>query len=458
MNWTLGIGSCVVSFEREWITLTDKSAGNGYRALDTLNPAEPARAGGHQKYLYFARIEHPNEAIYAENVLNYCSAVGIPARQIVMKSDGAHRSELEECLSDAITVVSTNWHLDHSCMGDRHFMDVAADAAVPVVQWILDHPSARWPGFRRTTANNSRFVFLSPYSESYFRKYIFPVCRSAWTAGTGPNQKSRVAGLTRASYLRRDTLCLVPLNLRRLDATLEKIERAPESLPYYLQKPVREAIELAYYDLQAPIERHLLSIGSAARVLEESGMLHRCIQIIEDVVQVRRRLMVFKVARKFPALLQSDVASSYLDSGLATLEEGVSITETLGRMRHAKSVISLAHVNDELHDRVLNGLNAGAVNIIEDNKIHREIFSHGENALFFRYDDDSLREALDLVFSVPSRAFQIAEAGFALRDDPRLRFGGFGNFLPYGKPQRPSLLGDELVHSPVNELDLAPLP
>jgi len=427
------------------------SAKNGLRASDAPYPAKQARGGGHQKYLYFARVEHPNEVVYAENVLTYCSAVGIPARQIVMKLDGAHRSELEKCLSDAITVVSTNWHLDHSCMGDRHFMDAAAEAAVPVVQWILDHPSARWPEFRRTTADNSRFVFLSPYSEAYFRKYIFPACRSAWTAGTGPNQKSRVAGLTRGSYLRRDTLCLVPLNLRRLDATLEDIERAPASLPYYLQKPVREAIELAYYDLQAPIERHLLSIGPVAEVLEESNMLHRCIQIIEDAVQVRRRLKVFEIARKFPVLLQSDVASSYLDSGLATLEEGVSITETLGRMRRAKSVISLTHVNDELHDRVLNGLNAGVVNIIEDNKIHREIFRHGENALFFRYEDDSLREALDLVFSVPSRAFQIAEAGFALRDDPRLRFGGFSNFLPYSKPQQSSSLGDKLVLSPVNE-------
>jgi hypothetical protein len=437
-----------VSSEREWIALTDKGAGNGLRALDALNPAKQA---GHQKYLYFARSGHPNEAIYAENVLTYCAAVGIPARQIVMNSNGAHRFELEKCLSDAITVVSTNWHLDHSCLGDRHFMDVAADAAVPVVQWILDHPSARWPEFRRTTADNSRFLFLSPYSEAYFRKYIFPACRSGWTAGTGPNQKSRVAGLTRASYLRRDTLCLVPLNLKRLDATLEEIEWAPAALPYYLQKPVREAIELAYYDLQAPIEKHLISTGLDARVLEETCMLHRCIQIIEDAVQVRRRLKVFKVARNFPALLQSDVASSYLDSGLATLEEGVSITETLGRMRRAKSVISLAHVNDELHDRVLNGLNAGAVNIIEDNRIHREIFCHGENALFFRYDDDSLREALDLVFSMPSRAFQIAEAGFALRDDPRLRFGGFSNFLPYSKPQRSSSLGDKLVRSPVNE-------
>jgi hypothetical protein len=425
-----------VSSERERIALTDKSAGNGLRTLNIQDRAKQAPADGHQKYLYFARVEHPNEVIYAENVLDYCSAVGIPAREIVMESNGAHRSELEKCLSDAITVVSANWHLDHSSLGDRHFMDVAADAGVPVVQWILDHPSARWPEFRHTTADNSRFMFLSPYSEAYFRKYIFPACRSAWTAGTGPNQKSRVASLTRASYLRRDMLCLVPLNLKRLGATLEEIEKAPALLPYYLQKPVRDAIEIAYYDLQAPIESHLLSIGPNAGVLVESGMLHRCIQIIEDVVQVRRRLKVFKIARKFPTLLQSDVASSYLDSGLAALEEGVGIKETLSRMRRAKSIISLAHVNDELHDRVLNGLNAGAVNIIEDNKIHREIFRHGKNALFFRYDDDSLREALDLVFSVPSRAFQIAEAGFSLRDDPRLRFGGFNNFLPHSKFQR----------------------
>src|SRR3982074_944565 len=103
--------------------------------------------------------------------------------------------------------------------------------------------------------------------------------------------------------------------------------------------------------------------------------------------------------------------------------------ETLRRMPRSRSVISLTPVNDQLHDRTLNGLNAGSLNIIEDNKVHREIFAHGENALLFRYDDNSLRDALALVCSGQETAYRIAEAGFALRDDPRLRFGGFNNFF-----------------------------
>jgi len=43
----------------------------------------------------------------------------------------------------------------------------------------------------------------------------------------------------------------------------------------------------------------------------------------------------------------------------------------LRRFKRARAVVSLTHCNDELHNRTLNGLNAGAVNIIEDNAIHR---------------------------------------------------------------------------------------
>ena len=92
-------------------------------------------------------------------------------------------------------------------------------------------------------------------------------------------------------------------------------------------------------------------------------------------------------------------------------------------MQRARAVVSLSAVNDEIHDRTLNALNAGAVPIIEDNAVNRRFFTHGKNALLFRYDDDSLRECFDLVCNHPSRAYDIAQAGSALRDDPRLRFG-----------------------------------
>ena len=52
-----------------------------------------------------------------------------------------------------------------------------------------------------------------------------------------------------------------------------------------------------------------------------------------------------------------------------------------------------------------------------------------DRVLLFRYDDDSLAECLDLVCNRPERAYEIAQAGFALRDDPAVRFGGFENIL-----------------------------
>jgi hypothetical protein len=381
------------------------------------------------KYLYFARVQHPNEEVAAENVLEFCAGAGIPAREVILHPDGRLRSELGDCLADALAIVSPNWHLDHSCIGDRLFLDVAAEAGVPVVQWFFDHASARWPEFAYTTAENSRFLFHSAYSEAYFRRFILPNCRSSWVATYGPHRSSRVDDLTLNSFLARDIRCLAPLNLRRIGGALDEIEQRREALANEFRGPVAEAIEFAYHDLEEPIETYLLSISPSA-LTEEPGLLHRCVQIIEESVQFRRRIKVFEVAQEFPVLLQSDIASKYLREGApAALEEGVSIKKTFERMRRSRSVISLTHLNDQLHNRVSNALNAGAVNIIEDNKAHRRIFKHGENALLFRYDDDSLREALDLVCFAPEKAFRIAEAGLALRDDPRLRFGGFNNLI-----------------------------
>lgn len=344
-----------------------------------------------KQYLYYARLEHPNDAVNAENVLEYCSSSGIPAREIIMHSDGAMRSELKQCLSDALAVISTNWNLDHSCIDDRPFLDVAAEVGVPVIQWMLDHPSALWPQFVYTNANNSRFLFESAYSENYFRRFIIPNCQSSWTVGTGPNRSSRIAELTQAAFLMRDFNCVVPMNLRRLSGSYEEIERKRLSLPAHLHRVITDAIEIAYSDLDRPIESHL-DFNALPSWLEDPRSFHCCVQIIEDSIQLRRRLKVVEIVAEFPVLLQSDAALFDLPSApVAVLEQGIGLTETLRRMPRSRAVLSLTHVNDQIHNRILNGLNAGAVNIIEDNRIHRHFFKHCKNALLFRYDDDSLR-------------------------------------------------------------------
>lgn len=385
---------------------------------------------------YVTRTEHPNEAVYAENVLEYLATIGVPAREIVMNPDGASRSELEQCLKgDPLAVLGTNWHLDHSCCGNKIFLKAAAAAGVPVIQWILDHPSARWPDFVCTNAVNSRFLFLSAFSEGYFRRFIMPKSRSAWTVGTGTSRHSWVDRFTREAFLARDIPCILPLNLRRLGGTLEDAERRWANLPEPLRGAVGEAIGKAQNDLQHPIERHFFDDAPPPELLASPRKMHRCIQIIEEIVQVRRRLTVFDTASQFPVLIQSDIASNYLsDFGAATYKSNVSMTETLVSMRRARAVVSLTHINDEIHNRTLNGLNAGAVNIIEETPAHRRFFRHGENALLFRYGDDSLRECLDFVCSHPQRAYDIGLAGMALRDHPRLRFGGFDNLLKLAGP------------------------
>jgi hypothetical protein len=228
----------------------------------------------------------------------------------------------------------------------------------------------------------------------------------------------------------RALFTLLPLNLKRVGGTLEEIEKQIAALPARLARAVRAAVASAQHDLQHPIEWHFFDNSPPSDLVQASDTFLQCIRIIEDVVQIRRRLAVFAVACRFPVLIQSDLAADHLQNlGPSTIESVVSMRETLSRMRRARAVVSLTHVNDEIHNRALNALNAGAVNIIEDNVVHRRVFTHGKDALLFRYGDDSLRECFDLVCSQPDRAYEIAAAGMALRDDPRLRFGGYHNLL-----------------------------
>jgi len=150
----------------------------------------------------------------------------------------------------------------------------------------------------------------------------------------------------------------------------------------------------------------------------------------EEVVQYLRRRHIIEAATRFPVLVQSDESARSIWTGtVATLAENVGMESTLRRMRSARAVVSLSNVNDMIHDRTVNGLNAGCVNIIEDNAVHRRHFEHGRNALMFRYDDDSLEDCLALVCNDPERACKIALAGFAMRDELPFRFGGFNNLL-----------------------------
>jgi hypothetical protein len=380
-----------------------------------------------QKRFYVCAQSHPNDRIYAANVTDYFSTLGIPCSVIYP----SHGRWLGQCLSDTtLAVLGFNSHLDHAWINGQNFLHAAEAAQVPVIHWILDHPSTRWPEFNYATEANSAFLFVSQGSERYFRLYGLPNCRTGATVGVGPSYHSRVSALTREGFWDRQINCIIPMNLRRVGGSLDEIRARISMLGAPLTSAVHAAIEAAKFDLIQPLEEHLVEALSHAALRIDIGAFHKCLQMVEGVVQIFRRSLIFKVAREYPVVIQSDdLPGCFARDAVAKFETNVLMKSTLAKMRSTRSVLSVSNTPDMLHDRTLNGLNAGAVNIIEDNASHRRYFTHRRNALLFRYDDDSLRECLSLVCSRSEELYEIAAAGMAMRDNEPFRFGGFHNMI-----------------------------
>lgn len=380
--------------------------------------------------IYFCKSEHPNECVYAENIVEFLTGEGIQSKVLQLAADG-DRPQLKECLHKGATaVVGVNSLLDHSWIATENFLDLAERNGVPVIHWVLDHPTSRWPEFGNATLANSRFLFVSQFSDRYFRRFIMPAARSSWTFNTGPSRHSRALDLNWESFAARQFCCLIPMHLTRIGGAVEQVRARIERLDVKLASAIKAAIDSAKYDLDNPIEVHLLAaLGQGEH--PPTQVFNAGIQIVEEAVQIFRRLRIFEVARDFPVLIQSDSeAVKYsIEGAKATLLRNVDMVSTCRRMQESRAVVSTSFANDMLHMRTLNGLNAGCTNVIESNLMHRQLFAHGRDALLFRYDDDSLRECFTVVCEEPDRAFAIAQAGFARRDHYPFRFGGFGNIL-----------------------------
>ena len=140
----------------------------------------------------------PNDSIYAENLLEFFREAGTAAEAIRLQPKNPQR-ELLRCLNDStLGIIGLNVQLDHSWIDSDNFLDLAAAADVPVIHWILDHTSSRWRQFTKATAQNSRFLFLSPFSEQYFRRYALPGSLTACTVNTGPSHRARALRNLRA--------------------------------------------------------------------------------------------------------------------------------------------------------------------------------------------------------------------------------------------------------------------
>jgi hypothetical protein len=309
-------------------------------------------------------------------------------------------------------------------------MKAAADRGVPVIHWILDHPASRWQEFFMSTAENSRFLLNSGYSADYFGKYCLPDSRTGTMGGVGPSRRSRIATLSRKAFAEREINCLIPISLRQIAGTPEEIGQEISLLPEALSQAVASAAAAARFDLSDPLERHL----AAALALDKTGASNSefnvCMRLLQASVQVFRRQKIFEIAREYPVLIQSDPsAAPLLAGGAADRAENVAMADTLLRMPRCRAILSISPLNDMIHDRTMNAVNAGCVAIVEDNAAHRRLFEDSRNALFFRYNDDSLRACFELVCGGTPKAYAIAQGGFRLRKCPELRFGEFHNML-----------------------------
>jgi Glycosyl transferases group 1 len=382
-------------------------------------------------YFLICHTRHEHDRVYAENLSEYFGQVGVACQKFEFEAPGRWPG-LRRCLSaNTIAVLGINAQLDQCWIGRKDFLTAAALRDIPVIHWILDHPSARWEQFTHATAGNSRFLFVSEFAAQYFRRYCLPDARVASTASVGPNWRSRVATLSREEFLARETACLIPLGLKRIGGTMAQARDRLARVEPDLQTALRAAIEQARNDLAGPLEAHLTAaLAHSGRELRGNDF-QRCFQIVDDTVQIERRSQIFAVAARFPVAIQTDVAPpvSGTAASISTDARTIAMAATAERMKSCRAVLSANYANDLFHDRTQNGLNAGCAVIVEDTPVHRRLFSHGRNALLFRYDDDSLAECLDIVCNQPQRAYDIAQAGFALRDDPVVRFGGFENIL-----------------------------
>src|SRR5712692_653713 len=92
---------------------------------------------------------------------------------------------------------------------------------------------------------------------AYFRHYMLADARTAWTAGVGPNWRSRLGELSRPAFLQRHIGCLIAFNLKRLSGTLADANERRRALEMDVRDAVGQAIERARHDLDGPLEAHL---------------------------------------------------------------------------------------------------------------------------------------------------------------------------------------------------------
>src|SRR5215470_15989591 len=216
-------------------------------SVDALaRPFRGPRAAPRAGHFHICHTRHEHDRVYAENLSEYFRQVGIECSVFEFEAPGRWPGLRRYLNENTIGVLGINAQLDQCWIGSRDFLTAAALREVPVIHWILDHPSARWRQFGHATAANSRFLFVSQFAAQYFQRYCLPDARVASTASVGPNRRSRIAALSREDYLARATACLIPLGLKRIGGTMAQARERLARVDPGLHAALNEAIERAH--------------------------------------------------------------------------------------------------------------------------------------------------------------------------------------------------------------------
>jgi hypothetical protein len=394
----------------------------------TASPSPSER--GRQKIIV-CHEGHDNDAGYTENIFEFLAAGGID-HEFRNLGTPFTMDELARYRADGggVALLGFNAQIDHAWIETTPLVSAAARHGVTVVQWLLDHPASRWPEFTYSDPATSRFLFHSPYSQAYFEKFCCAGAMTAVAGSVGPNWRSRSVADGLAAFSQRPITCLIALSMARLGVSVAETEERIAALGPTLGETLRAAIAQARYDLDEPLEIHLTKALADSRLVLDGATFNRCFRLLNDSVQHFRRAHIIKIASRFGVLIQSDAtAGGLIGARQATFRQDVSTPQTQASMRLCRAVLSVSPVNDSIHDRTCNALNAGCLPILEDNRAHRGLFTHGENALLFRYDDDSIATCLAQACGNPADICAMAERAKAMRDHGRFRFGLFGNIV-----------------------------
>src|SRR5579885_1461389 len=174
----------------------------------------------HDLEIYIYHQGHEYDRIFTENLQVYFAKSGLRSHALESNNQTSE-ADLSACLKNSrAVVIGYNAQLDHLYIEGKSFVIEAARRRIPIIQWILDHPAARWPEFDRALVLYSAFLLNTEQERQYFLRFCHPGAIARVMGGVGPSPRSRVARLSREEFCARRGRCLIALGFKRLGRTI----------------------------------------------------------------------------------------------------------------------------------------------------------------------------------------------------------------------------------------------